>query len=131
MVFLLLAFYFTGAILLPLGDLSILPDLPNMYTQCKATEDKDLNVFEFITEHVSGIGQLVAGLEHDSGDDDDGDKPHTPVQFHFQVQIIDCRVVVVQLPCIKQYAQPAAALPMQSAAYVADYISKIFRPPIA
>jgi hypothetical protein len=42
------SFYFFGNILLPLGDFSILPDLPKMYAHCKATEDKDLTLIEFV-----------------------------------------------------------------------------------
>jgi len=44
-----------------MGDFAMLKDLPEMFRHCKATEDRDLNVFEFLTEHVSPIGQLIEG----------------------------------------------------------------------
>ena len=73
-----LAFYTFGTLCLPMGDFAMLKDLPEMFRHCKATEDKDLNVFEFLTEHVSPIGQLIEGAEHEA--EEDGDKPHEPIQ---------------------------------------------------
>ncbi len=100
-----------------------------MFKQCKETEDSDLNVLEFLAEHVSGVGQLVEGNEHDS-DDDDGDKPHVPVQFHFEQQQIICIHQQVRTLIIK----PLPTLPLNAVVndkiYISDYISNIFRPPI-
>ena len=38
----LITFYSLGTIFLPIGNFSVIGDLPKMYDHCKATEDKDL-----------------------------------------------------------------------------------------
>lgn len=130
---LLITFYLFGTLVLPLGDFSHIKDLPAMFRHCKATEDKDLNAVEFLFEHVSGLGQLVEETEHAfEGEEEDGDKPHAPVQFHFeQQQQIICFYHSIKVPAIK----PIPSLPINMASnhkvYISDYISKIFRPPIA
>jgi hypothetical protein len=127
---LLLSFYMCGTLLLPLGDFSALTDVRSMYEHCKATEDNDLDVFEFATEHLSGVGQLLAGLEHEDDRDEDGDKPHAPVQFHFQWQVIYCNLQPATLPLLKPTCNMQQAMPVCNRAYVACYVSEIFRPPI-
>ncbi|HLP49379.1 MAG TPA: hypothetical protein VK154_00700, partial [Chitinophagales bacterium] len=118
---------------LPLGDFSHIKDLPAMFRQCKATEDRDLNAIEFLVEHVSGMGQLIEETEHEfEAEEEDGDKPHAPVQFHFeQQQQIICFYHCIKVPAIK----PLPALPLNTVpthrVYISDYISNIFRPPIS
>jgi len=51
-VIVILCYYLLGSMILPFGDFSKLGTLHGVYTNCKATEDKDLNVFEFLTDHV-------------------------------------------------------------------------------
>ncbi len=102
-----------------------------MFQHCKATEDRDLNVVEFLVEHVSGIGQLIEETEHEFEEEEEGDKPHAPVQFHFeQQQQIICFHQSIKVPSIK----PTLALSLNTVstdeAHISDYISKIFRPPI-
>lgn len=125
----LLAFYTFGTLFLPMGDFSLLKDLPEMYRHCKAKEDKDLNIFEFLTEHVSPIGQLIESVEHET--EEDGDKPHEPIQSvnYGQVSVF----VLTQFAfSVKQiYHIPAKEHAIQNDTFFAsDYISKIFRPPI-
>lgn len=102
-----------------------------MFQQCKATEDEDLNVFEFLTEHVSGIGQLVEGIEHQFEDEEEGDKPHAPIQFQFEQQQIVCTQQQVKTPVLKPIRLVNISHVVNDEVYISDYISKIFRPPIA
>lgn len=112
-----------------MGDFAMLKDLPEMFRHCKATEDRDLNVFEFLTEHVSPIGQLIEGAEHEA--EEDGDKPHEPIQS------INCGQITVFV--ISQFAFSITQFyhtnlkqhPIHNDTFFAsDYISKIFHPPI-
>ena len=109
-----------------MGDFSVLQDIPEMYRHCKATEDKDMTPIDFITDHLVNIDGLFD--KHDNGDEQ---KPHEPNQTehqwhptvffitHFSFNIK--QVIPVQLnPVIPS----DNFLP-------SDYISKIFRPPIA
>ncbi len=116
---------------MPMGDFSVIAELPGMYKCCKATEDKDLNVLEFFTEHVSGMGQLLEGIEHDEEQDEANDKPHIPVQFHFQQMQLVCIASDVKTSATYPVHQLIIPIPVEEKMYRADYISNIFRPPIA
>ena len=50
-----LVYYSIGSLILPASDFSIIPELPQMYEHCKATEDKDMNFSDFITDHLLNI----------------------------------------------------------------------------
>ena len=79
----LFSYYLLGSILLPLGDFSTVADLPAMYKHCKATEDADLDVYEFITEHLIGVAVFFDDNNHHKSDD----KPHKPFHSQFQHQL--------------------------------------------
>lgn len=103
-------------------------DLPEMFRHCRDTEDPDLNVFEFLTEHVSAIGQLMEGIDHD--DEESDDKPHVPVAYHSQLQVsyIAQRFTArIEKPVI---SIPKVFAPATEQVYISAYISSIFRPPI-
>lgn len=74
---LFIPYYIVGNLFLQLDNIVNWQDLSDMYHHCKEMEDKDLNLVEFATDHVSTIFQLLEGTENDS---DAGDKPHTPPQ---------------------------------------------------
>ena len=44
-----------GFLLLPSSNFSSMIRLPQMYNHCKATEDKEITVLDFVTEHLLGI----------------------------------------------------------------------------
>ena len=56
-----------------MGDFSMLNELPEMYSHCKATEDKDMTPLDFITDHLVNIDGLFD--KHENGDKQ---KPHSP-----------------------------------------------------
>ena len=113
-----------------MGDFAVLKNLPEMFQHCKATEDNDLNVVEFLFEHVSGVGQLIEGIEHEFEADEDCDKPHEHIPFRFEQQQIICVYQTVKAPAIKHLVTAIVCPVTDSKVYVSAYISKIFRPPI-
>ena len=125
----ILAFYTLETLCLPMGDFSMLKDLPEMFRHCKATEDSDLNVFEFLIEHVSPIGELIEGTEH--GPEEDGDKPHQAIQ-----SINSGHSIVFVIPyfafSIKKYYPIVVKQPAlhNDTLFTSSYIFKIFHPPI-
>ena len=125
---LLLALYTLGTFCLPMGDFSMLKDLPEMYRHCKATEDKDLNVLEFLTEHVSPIGQLMEEVEHEK--EEDGDKPREPIQSPNCKQITTFFITQFAFPITQSYHIKVNHLTPTDTFFTSNYISKIFRPPI-
>ena len=127
---LFLSFYGCGTLFLPLGDFSAISDLPGMYRHCRDTEDRDLTVFEFFTEHVSGLGAMIEGIEHDDEPEESDDKPHAPVSFHFQQTIsyeMQVYKVVIDKPVIA--AAPIIHCPIEDT-YTSTYTAFIFRPPV-
>jgi hypothetical protein len=122
----LLLFYFVaGTMFLPEGDFSTLPDMPKMYAHCKAVEDPDMDLPDFITEHLLQIDGLFG---HDIPEP--GDKPHQPIQFHHQlVQIITAarqfNIELIQPVVIK------SQLTVQvDQVFLSGYTGFVFRPPM-
>jgi hypothetical protein len=112
-----------------MGDFAVLKDLPEMFRHCKATEDRDLDVFEFFTEHVFPIGQLIEGTEHEP--EEDGDKPHTPIHDINFGQITATVVSKFAFSTMRFYHMDVNEHSIhQDTFFASDYISKIFRPPI-
>src|ERR1700722_15030225 len=72
----LFSYFLSGTLLLPQGDFSTLPDLPRMYAHCKETEDHDLDIPDFIEEHLLMMDDLMGEPP------DPQDRPHQPIQFH-------------------------------------------------
>ncbi len=70
--FILFSIYFLlGNMLLPLGDFSQHNYIGSMYEHCKQTEDNDMTVLDFITDHLLNIDCIFD--EHKDGDEQ---KPH-------------------------------------------------------
>ncbi len=121
----LLVFYSFGTFCLPLGDFSMLNDLPEMYRHCKATEDKDMTPLDFITDHLVNIDGLFD--KHESGDEQ---KPHTPIQNHHHGQTTISFIAYFAFS-ITQFHHTEMKPLIPSVNFLpSDYITKIFRPPI-
>jgi len=121
----LLAFYSFATLCLPLGDFSVLLDIPEMYHHCKATEDKDMTPLDFITDHLVNIDGLFD--KHESGDEQ---KPHTPnqTQHHGQTQVTFITYFSLSLAQF-QPVEKKTSIPLVNF-LPSGYISKFFRPPI-
>ena len=122
---LLLCFYASGMLCLPMGDFSYMRIIPDMYNHCKLTEDKDMNTLDFITDHLINIDSLFD--QHAGGDEQ---KPHQPLQNQHRI-------------LLSNYFQPKAELSIEPISFSKkrynfnlddtlplDYTSDIFRPPI-
>lgn len=125
----ILAFYTFGTLYFPMGNFAMLKDLPEMYRDCKTTEDNDLTIFEFLTEHVSPIGQFIENVEHEP--EEQGDKPHEPFQNitceHTNIFVIyQFAFSMTQIYQIEVKQHPIH----NDVFFASDHISKIFRPPI-
>jgi hypothetical protein len=123
---LLLAYFISGTMLLPEGDFSTLPDIPKMYAHCKTEEDPDMDLPDFITEHLLEIDGVFGQVQ-----DEPDEKPHQPVQLHHQLsQIIFVAHQFNIMPVVPQ-SIPAAAIAVSDEIYLSDYHGALFRPPIA
>jgi hypothetical protein len=89
-------YFLLGNILLPQGDFSTIAQLPAMYQHCKTAEDPDINIADFITEHLLNIE------EDDADEKDEHELPHNPVSFqtnnnYFVYNIPEVPLLVLQL----------------------------------
>jgi len=121
----LLAFYFFGTFCLPFGDFSMLQDIPEMYRHCKASEDKDMTAFDFVTDHLLNIDIIFD--KHENGDEQ---KPHEPKQTEHQGQ--PTVFFFTHFSFSLEQFEPVENKPSISSVNFlsSGYISKFFRPPI-
>lgn len=129
-ILIIAAYFLLGQMLLPNGDFAVLPNLPAMYAHCQATEDKDLTIVDFITDHLINVDGVF-----DAHDDGDEQKPHIPFSFthltlgfsliseRFDPQIIRSTML---LNLGDKYSLPAS----KQCFYQGNYGASIFHPPI-
>lgn len=123
---LFLVYYLLGSMILPIGDFSTIGDIPDMYRHCKATEDKDLTAFDFLTDHLINIDGLFD--EHNHHDEQ---KPHKPFHSQFQHNVFQ----IVQKTRIHEFKVEQIFIDdlKHSCFYTSNYsfntISSIFHPP--
>jgi hypothetical protein len=121
----LFAFYTFGTLCLPLGDFSLLGEIPEMYSHCKATEDNDMTPIDFITDHLLNIDGIFD--KHNHGDEQ---KPHKPIQSHHPIQTTISFINYVDFSINKFYCFEEKPSIHSMELILSDYITKIFRPPI-
>jgi len=121
----LFAFFTFGKVCLPLSDFSLLGEISEMYSNCKATEDKDMTPIDFITDHLLNIDGIFD--KHENGDEQ---KPHIPKQSHHYIQTIISIIDSFDFLISKfYYFEEKSSIHLMKFT-LSDYITKIFRPPI-
>lgn len=117
-----LAYYSIGSIVLPSADFSIIPHLQELYTHCKETEDPDMNMADFITEHLMN-------LEGHESEEEEGERPHEP--FDHKVNSSFSFFVYHPVTEISQVtASNSIRIVTPGKIYSFDFVGNIFRPPI-
>ncbi len=71
-------YFLAGNILLPQGDFSALSQLRGMYDHCKTVEDPDMDMMDFVTEHLLNLDDMP----EDDDEADEHELPHNPIPFH-------------------------------------------------
>jgi hypothetical protein len=123
--FFLLVFYSFGTICLPLGDFSVLADLPQMYHHCKTVEDKDMTPIEFVTDHLLNIDGVFDGHQHG-----DPQKPHQPLQHNHPSQTVCSFSTTYNIAHTEIIEKRIKPILYRTDVILSDYTAKIFRPPI-
>lgn len=113
---------------MPQGDFSAIAHLPAMYHHCQSTEDPDMNLADFITDHLLNLDEFFS----DTKETDEHELPHNPLPFHttsapdfFCVHVAQ----IILLPAEKQVIQSQGD-------YNSPYFprinqQKVFQPPRA
>jgi len=121
----IISYYLFGIFCLPIGDFSVLKNLPIMYQQCKATEDKDMTPLDFLTDHLVNIDSVF-----DNHANNDEQKPHTSkfLHQHSAFNLFHFTIFAFQIqqnePIENEMFLPANKF------HTSTHIFKIFRPPI-
>ena len=119
-----LVYYSIGSLILPASDFSIIPELPHLYSHCKATEDKDMNFSDFITDHLMNIDGIFD--KHEKGNEQ---KPHK----NFEHQINSTFVFLpsqVSIPLTNKFTFSSDKIKFADNKYYFDFVVNVFRPPI-
>lgn len=122
----ILMYYSLGSLVLPLADFSMIPDLPACYAHCKLTEHRDMQLTDFITDHLLSLDGIFD--EHDNGDEQ---KPHRPLNYKIHRGITMLMFVPHYSFAVEQMKYIASQTPVISSIYKFNYSNTIFRPPIA
>jgi len=122
----LVIYYFLGSVFLPQGNFSVLPNLSEMYAHCKATEDKDMDLVDFITDHLVNFDGIFD--DHDHGDEQ---KPHSPLTVNLLKSALDIYFLKFTEYVFVEFLQREIKLnDYLSCFYKSDFKLLIFRPPI-
>ncbi len=105
-----------------MGDLSFVRDLPQMYHHC-AEEDPDINITDFVFEHLLNI--------HDDDDAQEHDKPHQTVYHHIpnQTLITFYTKQKVSVFVDKIFNSKEKHPIIETTFSQQEFLSKVFRPP--
>ncbi|MGZ4043067.1 MAG: hypothetical protein ACXVNM_09410 [Bacteroidia bacterium] len=119
-----LCYYTIGSIILPCSDFSIIPQLPELYAHCQSTEDKDMDMIDFVTDHLLNIDGIFDS--HENGDDQ---KPHKD-----PVHKINSSFVYTAVPaeCKFELSTEISAQKVfnYGNTYFFDFAGSVFRPPM-
>jgi hypothetical protein len=122
---LLLLYYFFGNFYLPQGDFAVIVNLPNMYEHCKATEDKDMTPFDFITDHLINIDGVF-----DHHDHNDEQKPHIPIRTHHSFNHLTFLTQQFRVSLIWPQQPKNDFSIYKDNFYYSDFNRFVFRPPV-
>lgn len=125
---LLFLYYSIGTFCLPMSDFSMIGDLPKMYKNCKATEDKDMTAIDFITDHLLNIDSVFD--KHENGDQQ---KPHKNIDLniHHSICQIFQEIKTFDFKNRKSFIlNNIKTFNYENPNYSYNYIYSIFRPPI-
>ncbi len=108
-----------------MGDFAVMQDLPEMYRHCKSTEDKDMTMIDFFTDHLLNIDGVF-----DKHEKNDEQKPHQQLPGIHQSHISFCFLSVEKSKLIKAVIVRVKRTNNNDDFFHSDVITKIFRPPI-
>ena len=111
--------------LLPQGDFFAISQLPGMYHHCKATEDGDMNLAEFITGHL-----LNLDIDEEDDEPDEHELPHNPQPSHNTATCVYYNINRTETISIETKQDNPVSLPEYHSPYFPRInTQKIFQPP--
>ncbi len=123
---LLTCFFLAGSTLFPLGDFSLMQDLPDMYRSYTKIVAEEPDIIDFIGDYLLNGKELMGHNPHDVGQ-----KTNSTVQFQHQASSTVFVISYVTMPdvassdTIKVYNICGMVLP------TTNYQNDLLRPPLA
>ncbi|MCR8561991.1 hypothetical protein KXD93_30330 [Mucilaginibacter sp. BJC16-A38] len=119
--------FLTGSLMLPLGDFSLLRDIPKMYQNyTKITSEEEAGVIDFVGDYLLYGKQIFGHNEHDKIP-----AKGNEVQFQHQASALNIvflhRTINLITASVAVTTQPVHT----SVFYTGDYTNQLFRPPLA
>lgn len=120
-------FFLTSSVVLPLGDISLIRDIPAMYRNyTQVTSDEEVGAIDFIGDYLLHGKDLFGHNEHDK-------VPAKGCDIQFQHQASPTNVIFNRIQ-LTLFSAPVSVLihpTYQSITYHSDYRKKLFRPPLS
>jgi hypothetical protein len=120
------AYLLAGSILLPLGDFSLLKDLPRMYRAYAAITSEKPNLVDFVGDYLLSGKMLLGHNKHDA-------QPRQSTDFQFHHQASPLLVVLPMFTYPTVWFVPATqhyVVPLHCGATL-HFTVPLFRPPLA
>lgn len=113
-----------------MGDISTLIHLPDMYSHCKTTEDPNLDLADFVAEHLMNLDGIFEA--HESKEIED--KPHqttNSISYKTTTEIAP-KIIVLEFKTnpVFDYSNQKETPFFKNKIYFYNPYFSIFRPPI-
>lgn len=110
--------------MLPLGDFSLMSDLPNMYRSYTKIVKEEPDVLDFIGDYLMNGKAILGHNKHDTPE-----SPDTATQFQHQANSLN--IVLTQLlhPVVNIALILNKHPSYQQTVYTSNYNNQLFRPP--
>jgi hypothetical protein len=123
----LAVFFLSASVVFPLGDFSLMRDIPTMYENyTKVTSDEEMGPIDFVGDYLLHGKDLFGHNEHDK-------VPAKGCDIQFQHQASPTNVLFGQVQLVL-FIAPVTVLAHPSFTtifYFSEYRNKLFRPPLA
>jgi hypothetical protein len=123
----LVCMFLMSSFLLPLGDFSLMCDIPGMYgNYTKITTDDELGVLDFVGDYLMHGKELFGNNAHD--------KPQTStnnVQFQHQANPLLAEIPLIFFRLVNLPQSRVTRLISNIVQATTDYQNECFRPPLA
>ncbi|EHQ28597.1 hypothetical protein [Mucilaginibacter paludis] len=118
-------FFLAGSTLLPLGDFSLMTDLPNMYRGYTKIVKEEPDVIDFIGDYLFNGKEILGHNRRDAPQ-----KPDSAIQFQHQANCLNIILIQLYLPALSIADAFKKHIVSQQLLHTSDYQNELFRPPL-
>ncbi|WP_448701147.1 hypothetical protein ACFGVR_03450 [Mucilaginibacter sp. AW1-3] len=125
--YLLACYFLIGSTLFPLGDFSLMKDLPQMYRAYqKLAPKQEQDIVDFVGDYLLNGKALLGHNKHDAPE-----SSQRSVQFQHAANFCSITALHVQLTQVIAIEQPVKHSQIDLPVNTSDFHPELFRPPLA